>query len=114
MGGGGRGESWGGETAQSWGGARRRDNPGRPPALTARRRTPNFPPLRTHPWTVPMPDEKRTHLMDEADVRRAIARMAREIVERNGGTEDLVLMGIHRRGTDVADWIARRSRRPRA
>lgn len=54
-----------------------------------------------------MPDEKRTHLMDEADVRRAIARMAREIVERNGGTEGLVLMGIHRRGTNIADWIGR-------
>lgn len=52
-----------------------------------------------------MPDETRTHLMDEADVRRAIARMAREIVERNGGTEGLVLMGIHRRGTNIADWI---------
>lgn len=52
-----------------------------------------------------MPDEKRIPLMDEADVRRAIARMAREIVERNGGTERLVLMGIHRRGTDIARWI---------
>ncbi|MEX2466317.1 MAG: bifunctional pyr operon transcriptional regulator/uracil phosphoribosyltransferase PyrR [Gemmatimonadota bacterium] len=52
-----------------------------------------------------MPDEKRIHLMAEADVRRAIARMAREIVERNGGTDDLVLMGIHRRGTDIASWI---------
>ena len=53
-----------------------------------------------------MPDDKRIHLMTEADVRRAVARMAREIVERNGGTEGLVLMGIHRRGTDIADWIA--------
>lgn len=53
-----------------------------------------------------MTEEKRTHLMDEADVRRAVARMAREIVERDGGTESLVLMGIHRRGTDIADWIA--------
>ncbi len=44
--------------------------------------------------------------MTEADVRRAVARMAREIVERNGGTDGLVLMGIHRRGTDIADWIA--------
>jgi pyrimidine operon attenuation protein/uracil phosphoribosyltransferase len=40
--------------------------------------------------------------MDESDVRRAIARMAREIVERNAGTEGLVLMGIHRRGTQIA------------
>jgi pyrimidine operon attenuation protein/uracil phosphoribosyltransferase len=52
-----------------------------------------------------MPDEMRTHLMDEAAVRRAIARMAREIVERSGGTAGLVLMGIHRRGTHIAAWL---------
>ena len=52
-----------------------------------------------------MPDENRIHVMDEADVRRAVARMAREIVERNGGTDDLVLMGIHRRGTQIADLL---------
>lgn len=73
--------------------------------MTAAHRTPKFPPLRTNPEPVPMPDEKRTHLMAEADVRRAIARMAREIVERNGGTDDLVLMGIHRRGTTIAAWL---------
>lgn len=49
-----------------------------------------------------MPEPHRIHVMDEADVRRAIARMAREIVERNGGTDRLVLMGIHRRGTQIA------------
>lgn len=52
-----------------------------------------------------MPGDNRTHLMDEADVRRAVARMAREIVERNGGTDRLVLMGIHRRGTDIAEML---------
>ena len=49
-----------------------------------------------------MPKEKRIHVMDEADVRREIARMAREIVERNEGTEGLVLMGLHRRGIQIA------------
>jgi pyrimidine operon attenuation protein/uracil phosphoribosyltransferase len=49
-----------------------------------------------------MPENERIHLMDEADVRREVARMAREIVERNEGTEGLVLMGIHRRGTQIA------------
>ncbi|MGD2045166.1 MAG: bifunctional pyr operon transcriptional regulator/uracil phosphoribosyltransferase PyrR [Gemmatimonadota bacterium] len=49
-----------------------------------------------------MPEDNRIHLMDEADVHREVARMAREIVERNGGTDGLVLMGIHRRGTDIA------------
>jgi pyrimidine operon attenuation protein / uracil phosphoribosyltransferase len=49
-----------------------------------------------------MAEQNRIHLMDEADVRRAIARMAREIVERNGGVERLALMGIHRRGTQIS------------
>jgi pyrimidine operon attenuation protein/uracil phosphoribosyltransferase len=49
-----------------------------------------------------MPEEQRTRLMDEASVRSEIARMAREIVELNGGTDGLVLMGIHRRGTQIA------------
>ena len=52
-----------------------------------------------------MPEDNRIPFMDEADVRRAVARMAREIVERNGGTDGLVLMGIHRRGTQIADLI---------
>lgn len=44
----------------------------------------------------------RTPLMDESAVRRALSRMAREITELNGGTERLVLMGIHRRGDEIA------------
>lgn len=40
--------------------------------------------------------------MDQAAVRRALARMAREIVEKNDGTENMVLMGIHRRGDEIA------------
>lgn len=44
----------------------------------------------------------RTSVMDEQAVRRAISRMAREIVERNGGTDGLTLMGIHRRGVEIA------------
>jgi pyrimidine operon attenuation protein / uracil phosphoribosyltransferase len=49
-----------------------------------------------------MTEKNRIHVMDEADVRRAIARMAREIVEQNGGTEALTLMGIHRRGVHIS------------
>ncbi len=52
-----------------------------------------------------MPEPNRIHVMSESDVRRAVARMSREIVERNGGTEGLVLMGIHRRGTHIAAMI---------
>jgi len=52
-----------------------------------------------------MPEDNPIHVMDEADVRREIDRMAREIVDRNGGTEGLVLMGVHRRGTQIADML---------
>lgn len=40
--------------------------------------------------------------MDDQAVRRALARMAREIVEKNDGTDNLVLMGIRRRGDELA------------
>ena len=54
-----------------------------------------------------MPEYSRIHVMSEADVRRAVARMAREPVECNEGTDGLVLMGIHRRGTQIAELIQR-------
>lgn len=46
-------------------------------------------------------------LMDEEAVRRALDRMAREIVERNDGTDKLVVLGIHRRGVELAQRICR-------
>ena len=52
-----------------------------------------------------MPEDKPIHVMDEADVRREIARLAREIVDRNEGTEQLVLMGVHRRGTQISTLL---------
>ena len=42
--------------------------------------------------------------MGQADVRSEIARLAREIVERSEGV-GLVLMGVHRRGTDIAGML---------
>ncbi|MDT8339914.1 MAG: bifunctional pyr operon transcriptional regulator/uracil phosphoribosyltransferase PyrR [Longimicrobiales bacterium] len=49
-----------------------------------------------------MSSERVTPIMDETAVRRALARMAREVVERTGGTAGLVLMGIRRRGDHLA------------
>ncbi len=46
-----------------------------------------------------------TVLMDGKAVRRAVGRMAHEILEKLGGTERLVLMGIQRRGVDLATMI---------
>jgi pyrimidine operon attenuation protein/uracil phosphoribosyltransferase len=47
----------------------------------------------------------RIPVMDETAVRRALARMAREIVERAHGTQSLSLMGIHRRGIQIASLL---------
>lgn len=49
-----------------------------------------------------MNESQRVCLLDQSAVERALARMARELVEKNGGTENLVLMGIHRRGVQLA------------
>lgn len=50
--------------------------------------------------------ERRQELMDERAVQRALARMAREVVELNQGVERLALVGIQRRGLQLADRIA--------
>ncbi len=52
-----------------------------------------------------MTTPERVTLMDEEAVDRALARMAREIVERNAGTKRLVLLGIQRRGVELAERI---------
>jgi pyrimidine operon attenuation protein/uracil phosphoribosyltransferase len=45
-------------------------------------------------------------LLDEAGVRRALTRIAHEILERNQGTERLVLVGMRRRGVPLARRLA--------
>jgi len=45
---------------------------------------------------------ERIPVMDDTAVRRAVARMAREIIEKSGGTQGLAVMGIHRRGIQIA------------
>jgi pyrimidine operon attenuation protein / uracil phosphoribosyltransferase len=44
--------------------------------------------------------------MDADQIRRAIARLGHEVVERHGGTDDLVLIGIQRRGVVLAHRLA--------
>jgi len=53
-----------------------------------------------------MARSERQLLMDEKAVERVLARMAREIVEKNNGTEGLSLLGIHRRGVQLAERLA--------
>ena len=48
---------------------------------------------------------KKAEIMDEAAMTRAIKRIAHEIIERNKGTENLMLIGIQRRGVPLAQRI---------
>ncbi len=50
-----------------------------------------------------MPDKV---ILDEQDIRRALTRIAHEIVERNHGSQDLVFIGIHTRGVPLARRLA--------
>ena len=50
--------------------------------------------------------QKKTQLMDEAQMRRTITRMAHEIIERNKGVDGVVLVGIRRRGEPIARMLA--------
>jgi len=44
--------------------------------------------------------------MDAEDIDRAMTRIAHEVLERNHGTEDVVLVGIRTRGVPLAQRIA--------
>ena len=48
----------------------------------------------------------KTILLDEDGIRRALTRIAHEIVEKNKGVEHLVLVGIRTRGVPLAQRIA--------
>ena len=52
-----------------------------------------------------MGDEERVTMEEEAGVRRSLSRMALEILERNDGCDDLVLLGIQRRGKELGERI---------
>ena len=45
-------------------------------------------------------------LMDENDIRRALSRIAHEIIERNRGAGNLALIGIRTRGIPMAHRLA--------
>ncbi|HTK57139.1 MAG TPA: bifunctional pyr operon transcriptional regulator/uracil phosphoribosyltransferase PyrR [Gemmatimonadales bacterium] len=47
-----------------------------------------------------------TSLLDTTAIGRTLVRMASEIVEKGGGAEGLVLVGIQRRGVELAERLA--------
>lgn len=52
--------------------------------------------------------EPKKLLMDETAIKRAITRIAHEIIERNKGVENVALIGIRRRGGPLAQRLADR------
>lgn len=49
--------------------------------------------------------DKTETVLDARAVERTLRRMADEIVEANGGTDNLMLVGIQRRGVQLADRL---------
>ena len=48
----------------------------------------------------------KTILMDSEGIRRALTRIAHEIVEKNKGVDNIVLVGIRTRGVPIAERLA--------
>ena len=49
-------------------------------------------------------EERKILTADE--IRRALTRIAHEILERNGGGDDIVIVGIHTRGVPLAERLS--------
>ncbi len=47
-------------------------------------------------------------IMDEMGMKRALTRIAHEIIERNKGIENVAVVGIRRRGGPLAQRLAAR------
>ena len=53
-----------------------------------------------------MRNVEKTQLMTATEIDRTVQRLAHEIVEKSGGTANLGLIGIRRRGVPLAQRIA--------
>lgn len=52
----------------------------------------------------------KVQVMDAAGLRRALTRIAHEVLERNAGTDNLGLVGVHTRGVPLARRLAEQIR----
>jgi pyrimidine operon attenuation protein / uracil phosphoribosyltransferase len=57
---------------------------------------------------LPVPELSSRAVLDAADVSRALTRISHELLERNKGAADLVLLGIPTRGVPLARRLAER------
>ena len=56
---------------------------------------------------MPVTLREKAHIMDGEAMRRALTRIAHEIIEKNRGTENVIFIGIQRRGVPLAGALAR-------
>ena len=49
----------------------------------------------------------KASILDDKSVTRALTRVSHEIIEKNKGVEDIVLIGVKRRGYPIAERIAK-------
>ena len=56
------------------------------------------------------PVREKAEIVDGEGLRRAITRIAHEIIERNDGAKNLVLVGIRTRGVPLAERLAQKIR----
>lgn len=50
--------------------------------------------------------KEKAKLLDQEGIRRSLTRIAHEIVEKNKGVDDLIIVGIRRRGVPLAERLA--------
>jgi pyrimidine operon attenuation protein / uracil phosphoribosyltransferase len=50
---------------------------------------------------------QKAQLMSASEIERTLVRLAHEIVEKNGGVEDLAFVGIRRRGVPLAQRLGK-------
>ncbi len=60
------------------------------------------------PTEVTMKVSEKSQIMDATAIQRALTRVAHEIIEKNKGTADLVLIGLRSRGVDLARRLSQR------
>jgi pyrimidine operon attenuation protein/uracil phosphoribosyltransferase len=53
----------------------------------------------------------RTQIMDESTIKRTMARITHEVLERNQGVGDLCVLGVRRRGIPLAEMLCANIRR---
>lgn len=63
--------------------------------------------MSTHAPTPKPKLREKAQLMSASEIERTLVRLAHEIIEKNNGTDNLVLVGVRRRGVPIAQRLGR-------